>query len=121
MKISPQKAIAIYQKTKGHCGYCGCYLEFEGYTADHIVPKSKGGSHEVDNLLPCCKTCNRTKGARSLHEFRLVTAARNAGCNMFSALQLAYLADAGVLPSLGIDAGHRFYFEKSSMCEGGEK
>lgn len=121
MKISPQKAIAIYQKTKGHCGNCGCYLDFEKYSADHITPKSKGGSHCVDNLLPCCKTCNRTKGASSLNEFRLVTAARNAGCNIFCASQLVYLADAGVLPSLGIDADHRFYFEQHSMHEGAEK
>lgn len=111
MSMTPRKAIAVYQKTKGRCGYCGCHLGFDGFSADHVVPKSKGGSNQINNLLPCCKTCNSTKGARTLHEFRLSTAARKAGCNIFSASQLVYLADAGVLPALGINAGYRFYFE----------
>lgn len=111
MKVSPQKALAVYQKTNGHCGYCGCYLTVAQYTADHIVPKSKGGSNDLVNLLPCCKSCNGTKGARSLHEFRLLTAARKAGVDIFSSSQLVYLADAQVLHALGINAGHSFYFE----------
>lgn len=33
-------------------------------TIDHIVPLSKGGGNEDDNLQPMCWDCNRAKGDR---------------------------------------------------------
>ena len=111
MRISPRKAIAVFQKTKGHCGYCGCTLDFDGFTADHVIPRSKGGGNEISNLLPCCNPCNRSKAARSVEEFRLVMAARGAGCGIFTASQLLYLKDAGAFPVLDIPEEHSFYFE----------
>jgi 5-methylcytosine-specific restriction endonuclease McrA len=50
------------------CPYCRCD---EGeVTLDHIVPLSRGGSHHVYNLVPCCKACNSSKGAKLLSEWR---------------------------------------------------
>lgn len=31
-------------------------------TADHIQPRSLGGSDELDNLRPACRTCNSRRG-----------------------------------------------------------
>jgi len=31
-------------------------------TADHIIPKSRGGKTEIDNLQPMCLYCNSKKG-----------------------------------------------------------
>ena len=36
--------------------------DFHLMTIDHIHPKSKGGSNELDNLQPMCKRCNFKKG-----------------------------------------------------------
>lgn len=31
-------------------------------TADHVVPVSRGGSHDLSNLVPACKKCNQERG-----------------------------------------------------------
>ena len=47
------------------CSYCG--KEATGF--DHIVPRSKGGGDEDENLTPCCKRCNSSKGSKDLADF----------------------------------------------------
>jgi len=36
--------------------------DFYPLTVDHILPKSKGGSDDLDNLQPMCCLCNWSKG-----------------------------------------------------------
>lgn len=43
------------------CKHCGTK---ENLTVDHIVPESKGGSHELDNLQTLCGSCNSKKGVK---------------------------------------------------------
>lgn len=43
------------------CAYCGCALELEDATIDHIIPSSKGGRTEWENCAIACKTCNHEK------------------------------------------------------------
>lgn len=47
------------------CFYCGG----PGGTADHLVPRSKGGEDRLDNLVPACQTCNTKKFNHDLQEF----------------------------------------------------
>ena len=49
------------------CSYCGNIME----EIDHIVPVARGGGSQWDNLTPACRTCNRSKGPKSLVEFML--------------------------------------------------
>jgi len=44
------------------CVYCGCGLDLETATIDHIHPQSKGGATSWDNCAIACKKCNHTKG-----------------------------------------------------------
>lgn len=40
------------------CEYCG---EPFATTADHILPRSRGGGNEIENLAPACASCNTEK------------------------------------------------------------
>ncbi|HEX6293396.1 MAG TPA: HNH endonuclease [Herpetosiphonaceae bacterium] len=33
-------------------------------TIDHVIPQSKGGTHDLSNLVLACRSCNSRKGAR---------------------------------------------------------
>ncbi len=47
----------------GRCVDCGHQgSEDNPLTADHIVPKSRGGTDAWDNLIALCRNCNSTKG-----------------------------------------------------------
>lgn len=44
----------------GHrCAYCG---EVTKLTQDHLIPISKGGTHDCGNIVPACQPCNSRKG-----------------------------------------------------------
>ena len=51
----------------GHekCAYCGD----EAVSVDHIIPKSKGGKDEAENVVPCCSVCNSAKLNKDLVDF----------------------------------------------------
>ncbi len=58
------------------CQYCGTPLTTETYSVDHIVPRSRGGVSEWENMVACCKDCNSKKGNRTPREagMRLIKA-----------------------------------------------
>ena len=60
----------VYDKYQGHCAYCGCKLELKDMQVDHIIPKSKGGSDDMENLNPSCWACNYYKSDQTIEWFR---------------------------------------------------
>jgi 5-methylcytosine-specific restriction endonuclease McrA len=58
--------IAIRDDRK--CQYCGEVLSYDDQTLDHIIPRSRGGKNTWENLVLCCKPCNRKKADFLLSE-----------------------------------------------------
>jgi len=52
----------------GRCFYCTQVLPLG---PDHKVPLSRGGSNDIDNIVPACKSCNSRKRDKTLEEFLL--------------------------------------------------
>ena len=45
------------------CWLCGGTIT-DTVSVDHVIPRSKGGSDDIDNLRPAHKTCNIRRGNR---------------------------------------------------------
>jgi 5-methylcytosine-specific restriction endonuclease McrA len=54
------------------CYWCGGKCA-KDYHIDHYYPLSKGGRHEVSNLVIACPTCNSRKSAKDPEQFRAET------------------------------------------------
>lgn len=57
----------LLEKFNWRCVYCGATgvpLEVE-----HVIPKSRGGTDRVDNLVIACHGCNQKKGNKTAEEF----------------------------------------------------
>ncbi len=53
------------------CAYCGVEgRESTKWCVDHVVPLSRGGTHDEENLVACCSPCNSSKSDRLLSEWR---------------------------------------------------
>jgi 5-methylcytosine-specific restriction endonuclease McrA len=53
----------IYKRDHHKCQYCGSTKHL---TIDHVVPRSKGGGDNWENLVVACSHCNTKKGNRLL-------------------------------------------------------
>lgn len=56
----------ILNKSGGICAHCGVELTLKTFTVDHYIPRSKGGSSTMDNLIPLCSKCNSDKDSKIL-------------------------------------------------------
>ena len=59
----------IFGQQKGQCKGTGFEIFFSESSVDHVLPKSKGGSDELGNLIVMCSACNNLKGDKSLGEY----------------------------------------------------
>jgi hypothetical protein len=62
----------VYLKNSGVCGICNqhissslAYPDPMSLSIDHIIPRSQGGSHKIENLQPAHLLCNANKGDRA--------------------------------------------------------
>lgn len=48
------------------CVWCGRELWTADLTAEHLLPRSRGGRGTPENLAVACRGCNRTRGTRTV-------------------------------------------------------
>ena len=46
------------------CQYCEGTFPSAELTLDHVMPRSRGGESNWENLVACCHRCNNRKGSR---------------------------------------------------------
>ena len=59
----------VFLRDKFSCQYCGSKKEL---TFDHLLPRSKGGKTDWDNVVTACSNCNVKKGGRLLQKSGMV-------------------------------------------------
>lgn len=57
--------IRVVQMNQSICAYCGC----QGFQADHVIPRKKGGADAVSNLVCACARCNHLLGGQLFDSF----------------------------------------------------
>lgn len=69
-QITEEVRAAVMERDGGQCRYCG--ILSDRMTMDHVVPWSRGGSNEIENLASACVSCNAKKGDRTPEEAGMV-------------------------------------------------
>ncbi len=57
----PLNRRAVFARDGHTCQYCTRAAE----NIDHVVPRSRGGSHTWENVVAACRRCNTKKGDRT--------------------------------------------------------
>jgi 5-methylcytosine-specific restriction endonuclease McrA len=73
---------AVFARDDWTCQYCGSRANL---TVDHVIPRSKGGSSDWENIVASCAPCNRRKGNLLLRNsgMRLSRTPRTPNPNVF--------------------------------------
>lgn len=61
----------IYARDDNTCQYCGRRFRRTELNLDHVVPRSRGGSTNWENVVCSCVACNLRKGGRTPAEARM--------------------------------------------------
>jgi 5-methylcytosine-specific restriction endonuclease McrA len=70
--ISAHRRLAVYIRDDWTCGYCDRDLQYVGVgecELDHLIPRSRGGTHDTRNLILVCVRCNAARRDRPWRAF----------------------------------------------------
>ena len=60
----PLSRRAIFARDGGRCVYCSA----PATSIDHVIPRSRGGGHNWENVVSACHKCNHLKADKHLKE-----------------------------------------------------
>ena len=61
----------IFLRDEHRCQYCGERYPAHRLSLDHVLPRSRGGPTNWENIVCACLECNVRKGGRTPHEARM--------------------------------------------------
>lgn len=67
---TPVSRRAVFARDDFRCQYCGGFAD----SIDHVVPRSRGGLHEWENVAAACRPCNLRKRDRTPAEASMALA-----------------------------------------------
>lgn len=92
----------LMEREGGKCFYCDVdvvlsYKEFGGATdlntatRDHIIPESKGGKTNLDNLVLACAQCNQQRKTMPADQFLILKRKEmeNGAANLYDIFELS--------------------------------
>ncbi|MGN7287551.1 HNH endonuclease [Shouchella rhizosphaerae] len=109
----------IWEKTNGHCWYCGIKLGEKGWHIDHVEPvkrnlvtgeMSKPERDSNENKVPACASCNLNKHSLPLETWREVIKGYVTSLNRDST-QYKVAKRYGLIEEKPIEV--RFWFEEN--------
>jgi len=62
----------VFMRDNFTCRYCGRMPPEAVLEIDHIIPRSKGGTNGIDNLVTCCRECNQGKRVKIMPQVKAV-------------------------------------------------
>lgn len=71
--------LEAWTRQKRRCAYCRRFLSRDEVTADHRVPKARGGRDSKANIKAACLMCNRAKGNQRASKFMKLIRKGNSG------------------------------------------
>ena len=60
--------VKLFERDRHICAYCGETFSREKLTRDHVIPLSRKGKDEWENVVAACGRCNSHKAARTPEE-----------------------------------------------------
>jgi 5-methylcytosine-specific restriction endonuclease McrA len=60
----PLSRRALFARDGGKCVYC----QAPATSIDHVIPRSRGGGHNWENVVSACHKCNHHKADKTLKE-----------------------------------------------------
>lgn len=61
---------AVAERAQGFCEYCLSPVDYavQSFSVEHIIPRSKGGTDDAENLAFACMGCNDHKYDKTEHK-----------------------------------------------------
>ena len=63
------KKAYLLEREQRCCIYCGIHASKAKMEIEHVVPRSRGGTNSLNNLVLSCHACNQAKGSQDIQTY----------------------------------------------------